>query len=393
MTDTRPCVLLVLEATFPREGGGGAESQVFTLARCLAARGLRIVVVVPRVAEGPQALRETIEHFEVVRIPYPRTRVLGGIVLLARLAALLVAWRGRYSAIHAHIAHNMAATSTVVGRLLGKPVFVKITGVHEIHGGILDPRPRLSVRLRRWALRRATRMQATSTRISRLLVDRGFGPAQVALLPNGVDTARFARRSRNAALRGELCGDAPRVGIFVGRLSPEKALFLLLDAWARAFDPRACLLLVGEGPLRDELGARARELGIASQVVFAGHRADVGDLLSTADFAILPSHGEGLSNALLEYMAAELPVVGSRVSGTEDFVEAAHGWLFEPGDGAGLERALRAVSAMPDADLRRMGLAARDRVESLASLDAVTGRLLSLYGLEPAGPLAAAQAA
>jgi len=389
MTDADRTVLLVLEGTFPRHGGGGAESQVATLARCLAARGVRVVVIVPRVPGGPQALRERIENYEVVRIPYPRVRLLGGLVLLARLFWRLVAWHRRYAVIHAHIAHNMAAASALAGRLLRKRVFVKITGVHEMHGGILDPHPGFTARLRRAALLHATGMQATSTRIGKLLVERGFARSQVALVPNGVDTARFARRPCDAQLKSELCADAARVGIFVGRLSMEKGHPLLLEAWAAALagSPGTRLLLVGEGPLRDGLQQAAQRLGIGAQVVFAGHRDDVERLLAIADFAILSSHGEGLSNALLEYMAAELPVVGSRVSGTEDFIEhGSNGWLFEPGDGAGLARALREVALTPEDELRRMGRQARERVQSVASSEAVTGRLLALYGFDAPQP-------
>ena len=389
MTEAARTVLLVLEGTFPRHGGGGAESQVATVARCLAARGVRVVVIVPRVPGGPQALAERIENYEVVRIPYPRVRLLGGLVLLARLFWRLLAWHRRYVVIHAHIAHNMAATSAIAGRLLRKPVFVKITGVHEMQGGILDPAPGFAARLRRAALMSATRIQATSSRIGKLVVERGFAPSQVALVPNGVDTDRFARRPCAPGLRRELCGDATRVGIFVGRLSAEKGQPLLLEAWAAALAqaPGTRLLLVGEGPLREMLQESARRLGIEKQVVFAGHRDDVDRLLAVADFAILSSHGEGLSNALLEYMAAELPVVGSRVSGTEDFIEhGRNGWLFEPGDAAALAQVLAEVAQKPDEELRQMGRQARERVQSLASLEAVTARLLSLYGFDAPQP-------
>jgi L-malate glycosyltransferase len=388
---TRPprTVVLVLEATFPRNGGGGAESQVFTLARCLRQRGVHPIVVAPRVPGGPSRTREMLEGFEVVRIPYPHVRLLGGVVLMLRLAALLVARRKSYGAIHAHIAHNMAATAVMTGLLLRKPVFVKITGMHEMHGGILDPAAPWPSRLRLAAIRHARAVQATSTRIGKLLAQRGFAPSRIALLPNGVDMSRFAGASGDPDLRRGLCGDAHRVGIFVGRLSPEKCHSMLLEAWAGAFASAtdAKLLLVGEGTLRASLEAQAKALGIASQVVFAGHRSDIAALLSVADFALLTSDAEGLSNALLEYMAAGLPVVGSRVSGTEDFItEGETGWLFEPGDGEALARQLATVRAAPAQALVRLGSQARARVRSLASLEAVTDRLLDLYGFTDAAP-------
>lgn len=382
-------VLIVLEATFPRRGGGGAESQVLAIGQCLAERGVAVQVVAPMVADGRQVARESVEGVDVVRIPYPKIKFLGSAVMLARLAALLVARRAGYSVIHAHIGHNMASVCAVVGRLLGKPVAVKLTGMHEMRGGILDPRPGIASRLRRRAIRTATVIQATSTRIGALLAERGFDAARIRLLPNGVDVRRFTTASRDAALCGELRGDAARVGIFVGRLVPEKGQDLLIEAWARACGarPDMRLVLVGDGPERAPLAALAARLGLADRVVFAGHRDRVEACLACADFAILPSLAEGLSNALLEYMAAGLPVVGSRVSGTEDFVvEGETGWLFEPGSAAELERRLSQAAALGEAALRRMGDNARDRILASASLEAVTAELIRCYGFAAADP-------
>ena len=379
-------VLTVLEGTYPRHGGGGAESQVLTLTTRLQKSGVPVSVVVPRVADGPQATRDEVAGVPVVRIAYPRVKLVGGAVMLCRLATHL--WRRRrdYEVIHAHIAHNMAAVACVVGRALGKRVYVKITGMREMRGGILDPQPGFSSRLRRRAVQRATAVQATSTRIAQLLRDCGFTAAQVAVLPNGVDTQRFVPLQRDPAARTRHFGDARRVGVFVGRLAPEKGQELLIEAWSRAFPGRTdCrLLLVGDGPTRGTLEALASQRGIAGAVVFAGHSDDVAPWLALADFALLTSLAEGLSNALLEAMASGLPVIGSRVSGTEDFVlDGQTGELFEPGDLDGLVRALQRIDARDDAALARMGAAARAKILAEASLEAVTARLLALYGVVP----------
>lgn len=319
--DHGPAILMVLEATFPVLGGGGAENQVLNLGRSLVARGFRVEVVVPMVANGPQVAQETWEGLHVTRLRYPRVRLLGGAVMLARLAALLVARRSGTAVIHAHIANNMAAVACLVGRLLRKRVIVKLTGMKEMHGGILDPRPGLGARLKVGAMRLAAGLQATSSRIGRMLVARGFDPARVLLVPNGVAMARFAA-ARDAQLRQRLCGPARFVGLYLGRMAPEKGLEMLLQAWAAAFAARARsrLLLVGDGPLRAGLAEQAAALGIADQVVFVSHVDDVAPLVAVADVGLLTSLAEGLSNALLECMAGGLPVIGSRVSGTEDFV-------------------------------------------------------------------------
>ena len=376
-------VLMVLEATFPAHGGGGAESQVLTLSRALADRGVRVRLVAPRVPGGPQAARENVDGLEVVRIAYPRVHLFGGLILLAKLAAYLVRHRRDYSVIHAHIAHNMASVCALVGRMLGKPVFVKITGPHELVGGILDPNPDLASRLRKAAILRATTMHAISGRIRQVLIDRGFKAERVLWLPNGVDTNRFSRRPREAALRAKLCGDARLVGVCAARLVAEKDHELLLHAWSDALGKSSDvkLVLVGDGVLREPLRDLAARLGITDQVVFAGHADDVAPYLSIADFALLTSRGEGLSNSLLEYMAMGLPVVGSRVSGTEDYVVTGQtGWLFESGRRDELARALATVGAAAETELRRIGDEARNRILTTASVDAVTREWIRRYG-------------
>ncbi len=308
-------------------------------------------------------------------------------MLLLRFAWCLVTGRHRYSAIHAHIGGNMAAVASVVGSVLGKPVLVKMAGEVEFAGGVTSDRPSWTVRVRRMALRRADRLQATSTRIASALAAGGFDRERIEVLPNAVDLQRFAPRRHDAPARRELVGPgAAMVGIYVGRLEPEKDPELMVRAWARAFggDPTQVLLVVGEGTLRFGLQALVGQLGVAGSVRFLGGRRDIEHVLSAADVGLLPSRSEGLSNTLLEYMAAGLPVVGTRVSGTEDFVVTGrNGWLVEPRDEAGFARALSEASSIGDAGRRALGHQARATVVHRASLDAVVARLRVLYAGAP----------
>src|SRR5204862_5051696 len=96
----------------------------------------------------------------------------------------------------------------------------------------------------------------------------------------------------------------PPRAVFTGRLHPQKDLDVLLDAWpAVARATGAGLVLVGQGPERERLEGRARELGLGGRVHFAGAVADVADALRAADVFVLPSVAEGMSNSLLEAMA------------------------------------------------------------------------------------------
>jgi glycosyltransferase involved in cell wall biosynthesis len=233
-------------------------------------------------------------------------------------------------------------------------------------------------RLARSWLRRATAVQAISTRIAGEVARHGFPPERIVVLPNAVDTARFQVRTTTRA------PGAPFRAVFVGRLVAEKGLGTLLCAWARAFGGRGRvdfrLELVGGGPAEGELRAQAAALGIADQIAFLGHRDRVEEILAEADVGLLPSRIEGLSNTLLEYMASGVPPVASRVSGSEDFVvPGANGWLFPVGDVTALCACLGEAAALSPERLAAMGRRARADVESGASLDRVVGRLTALY--------------
>ncbi len=375
-------VLMVLESCYPTEGGGGAEGQVRTISRYLAERGIPVEIIAPLTREAPRAVHDEVDGVAVWRIPYPKMRFIGGMMMLVRFAAYLVRHRREYDVIHAHIAHNMAAVSCIVGRMLGKTVIVKLTGWLEIKHGVLAPGLNPMMAAKRAALRLAHYIQATSTQIRDRLLARGFREDRVCVIPNAVDIRRFVGAHREVP-------DASRslTGVYVGRLVPEKGLDALVAAWTQAYtvNDRVCLMMIGEGGLREELGALIRSLGREHQLKLLGARADVEEFLAAADFGVLPSLYEGLSNTLLEYMAAGLPVLGTRVSGTEDFIENGKcGWLVEAGDVAGMTASLREIARMDRSALAQLGVTARQRVTARAGIDAVVARLAELYDMSAA---------
>jgi glycosyltransferase involved in cell wall biosynthesis len=381
MPERRQRVLMILESGFPVRGGGGAESQVRTLALELMRRGHRVTVLTPLVTNAPQARVGRSSGIPVCRLRYPRVRGLGRFVLWARLAAFLLGHGRRYDAWHVHIAHYLGALACRLAGPLRKPVVVKISGWWELERGLLAPRigPFERIGLR-W-LRRAHAVQAISQRLAADVARAGFAPERILALPNAVDTGRFGAHARRH-------GGPPRVFLFVGRLAREKDLGTLLAAWAEAFAGRGQgrLQLVGAGYLEPALRSQAAQLGIEADIDFLGHRDDIETLIAAADLGVLPSITEGLSNTLLEFMAGGLPVVASRVSGSEDLVVGGrNGWLFEPRDVPALAAALREAASLPAAALDALGDRARADIEAFASLEAVTGRLLALYrGDDPA---------
>lgn len=367
-------ILMVLESSYPAPRGGGAEGQVRTLAMALRARGQRVTVLVPRQRHGPQQRIARIDGIPVCRLAYPQVRLLGGPWLWLMLAAFLCRRRHRYDVWHAHITHHLAAVCAVLGRALKVPVLTKVAGHWELEHGALAPDSGLVNRLAGLGLRQIEVWLAVSRRMASALAAQGIPESRIALVPNAVDTTRFAHLRQRP--------DVPARFIFIGRMVPVKCLDLLLDAFSdiSGAHPAASLRLVGTGPLESGLKAQAQHLGIADRVTFAGHRSGIEAELAAANIGVLCSRLEGLSNTLLESMAAGLPMVASRVSGNEDFVrEGENGWLFEPGDRAGLARCLMAAAALTPDARSAMGERARAAVQQQASLERVLAQLMPLY--------------
>src|SRR5712691_4775862 len=127
---------MVLESRFPTTHGGGAESQVRTLGVHLRRLGHRVIVLTPRLPDGPQATVGRHFGLAVVRLVYPTVSVLGAMVMLIRLAAFLIGRRRHYDVIHVHIAHHMGALCCLLGPWLGKRVIVKVSGWWELELGV-----------------------------------------------------------------------------------------------------------------------------------------------------------------------------------------------------------------------------------------------------------------
>jgi glycosyltransferase involved in cell wall biosynthesis len=222
-----------------------------------------------------------------------------------------------------------------------------------------------------------------STATSRNLKDSGFPSARLRFIPNGVDTERFRPGS---------AGDAPwtppprwpvtgPVVVTVSRLVPAKGLDVMLRAWRLVTEaaPAAHLVIVGDGPLRDECEAATRDLGLTDSVVFLGSRPDIPEILRRSHVYVSSSRTEGMSNALLEGLASGLPLVATRVGGAEDTVDdRVNGVLVHADDPAALASALREV-LLDDGTRDAMGAASRRMAVERFALEKVVDRYLGLF--------------
>ncbi|HZC80055.1 MAG TPA: glycosyltransferase, partial [Ktedonobacterales bacterium] len=249
----------------------------------------------------------------------------------------------------------------------------------------IPPRGWFARQVNALAFRSATGVIANSRHVMEFTrATYGLDARPIRVIPNGVDLAVPTRESpaarAAAGLSLKLSPDALVVGA-VGRISVEKnpRLFSELAARIGKGPGRIQFVLVGDGPAMAELRAFVDSLGLGERLVLAGGREDVASLLPAFDIFVSTSNTEGMPNAVMEAMAAGLPVVATRVGGTEEVVEEGRtGFLVEPGDlGALVDRTRRLIA---EERLRAdMGHLGRSRIESVFPMEKMVTATAALY--------------
>ena len=358
-----------------RDGSiGGAQRQARLLAREVSRRGLPVFVV--NQSSRLLARSRSVPADGVQHVTLPIIRGASRWSFLLSFVVWATVNRRRFDVIHAH-STSAGLTAGVVGRLLHRPVIVKVTGMQAV-AALADRGP--TWRLRRWLLdRTAETLVAVSTQMMQALSEVGIGRDRRVLIPNGVRLAPVAVETRAAARRQWLGEVAGAVVLYVGRLERVKGVERLLPMWsARPGHDAATLVIVGDGPLRAQLEREAAVRGLGRSVRFLGSHPEVAAFYLMTDVFVLPSATEGLSNALLEAMAAGLPVVASNVGGNRDVVEnGVSGFLVDWADPRNPAELVGRL--LDDAALRRrLGAAASRRARDF-SIATVADRYADLY--------------
>lgn len=351
----------------PCDDVGGTEAMVSTLVRLMDRRSIaaHVITLAP---PGPVA-RELRE----LGLPVRSLGGRGALVAFLRLASVL--WRERFDVI---VVYGFRPGAVV--RLLRPVVARRSRLVRAVRGRHVsaqehsdDVKARALLRLEVLASPLVHVYDANSEGALRLLADAGIRRGKLRYIPNGIDVSLWPRRDQ--------AGLPPKV-VCVARFVPVKRQADLVLA-ARDLHQTGLyfrLVLVGDGPTRPAVKRLAEE-GIGELFEFPGVLtvAEIKQLLSRAYAFCLPSAGEGMPGSVLEAMACELPVVGTRVNGTADLVvDGETGLLVSPGRPTELAEALGALLADP-ALSRRMGEAGRERVASCFGIDRMVGAKQDLY--------------
>jgi len=362
---------------------GGTERQVLSLALGLDPSRFDVQFgCLNRVGD----LREAIERSGKPLAEYRIDRLYGPRALRRQFQFARDLRRNRIQVVHTYgFWSNVFAIPAA--RLAGVPLVVAAIRdtCHE-----LTPAQRAVQRL---ACRLADAIVVNAEAIKHRLTGDGYRPDRIVVIPNGVDLSRFNRPHDPGGVRRELglSLDTPLVAVFA-RLTPVKGIEYFLEAAAgvRTRFPAARFLVVGEG--RDmqngtrvpgtyerDMKAYAARLGLGDRVVFTGLRQDVPEMLKDVTVSVLSSLHEGLSNTVLESMAAGVPVVATTTGGNPELVaDGVTGLLVPPRDSGALAQAMGRL--LGDRELAaRLGQAGRQRVVERFSNEQMVGRTERFY--------------
>lgn len=341
-----PPVVLLLITTFDI---GGAERVYVDLAKGLVGRGYRVIAASLQWRSGDVARALAGTGASPVDLGM-RGKIDATVIL--RLVRLLR--RERVSVIytfliHAHLIGRLA------GRLAGTPVVLSSQQTMSWESRTVE-------RLNRATARWCTAVVGVSRNVSRYLTDRvGVPAAKVVTIYNCVDVSAFdGVRLPKAAAGGPFIGS-------IARLDPAKDHTSLLHAFAIVLQRYlgARLVLAGAGPERERLECLAASLGVGGAVEFLGHVDDVRPIHRRLDVFVQSSHVEGMPIAVLEALAAALPVVATRVGGNEEAVlDGVGGLLVPPQNPEAIADAITRFIEHPEV-ARQMGAAGRRHVENV----------------------------
>jgi sugar transferase (PEP-CTERM/EpsH1 system associated) len=280
-----------------------------------------------------------------------------------------------------HIAHTHAWGTLLEGFVAARLARVPIV-VHGEHGTIKDA-TKTHIYIQRLLWRLTDQVLSVSEVLRQKLCETvGFPKERIRVVTNGVDLSRFGVTGHLTDYKSAL-GLRPDTLTFgtVGRLVPVKCYPVLLQASRLILEqhPTACLIVVGDGPLHDELTAMVRQYNVADRVKFLGWRSDVSEILKALDVFVLASESEGMSNTILEAMASGRPVVATSVGGNVELVvEGETGLLVPPGDPKALAEAVTTLLRDPPRR-SQMGQLGRQRASEYFSLETMARNYASFY--------------
>jgi len=347
---------------------GGIESVVASLSTGLAARD-HAIRVVALLGTGENDRCDAFADFARNGVELMEIR-LSGRQYREEIRRLVGVFRDAPPAvIHSHGYH-----ADVVGwrsaRVVGLPI---VSTVHGFTGGNL--KNRAYEWIDRKLLARFDAVVAVSQPLAQRLEGSGVNASRLHAVPNGLSQPAPMDRARARQALG--IGEDQVVVGWVGRLTAERGPDVFVDAIAR-LSPTVTASVVGAGPLRQPVEARARQIGVASRIRWHGLVVGAGGLVSAFDVLVLSSRTEGTPIVLLEAMAAGVPVVATSVGGIPDVAPAGEVMLVPPDSPERLAHAITDCLADPGATAGRVARA-RERIRAAYAIEPWLDRYETVY--------------
>jgi len=375
---------------------GGVETHARQLVRHLNRRGFGVQVVTKRIHPNDPA-EDRLDDIRVRRVgPAGERRAGGKWMAIPSFFSQAIALADDVDAIVCVDYRGIGIAAVLAGRRIRRPVILQAATAGVLasaaeHDASGVPAESALVRLikapARAVYRRADEYVCIGRDIERETLNAGIPRERVHYVPHGVDLQRFRPATadeRSQIRQAEGWPSDRSIVLFVGRLSTEKGVLDLLDAWRMLDDRRAWLVLVGpDMPAHPwDAGAKARAFIEAHQledrVRLYGPSTDTARLYRAADVFVQPSHFESFGISVIEAMASGVPVIASKVGGMRDFLaDGENALLHEPRSAAAVAAALR--RALDDAGLRsRLAAAARRTVQQQFDDEALFDRYAAL---------------
>lgn len=361
---------------------GGYERAAERLSRELVRQGAAVTVITDR-RDRQWPARENLDGVQLVRLwCWFRPRLHLATSLFSHTLWLLMHGR-RFDIWHVHQYGTHGTLAVLIGKLLGRPVVLKLTnsGTESI-GATLSHLP--LARIHHWSHRSATAVVAISRETAEEARLFGIHANRIERIPNGIDLTEFepASPTTKHSIRERSRAGPGILVLFVGRMAQQKGLLGLISAWSflkESQDTLSRLYLIGDGPQRGAIEREIASRNLQDSVTLVGASPQVADWMRMADIYVLSSDWEGLSNTTIEAMASGLPSVVTAVSGMRDLVESNDAGIVVPcADPQAMAEALSRL--MSDTALReRMGTSARRAIVRDFSIQVVARAHLAVY--------------
>lgn len=351
---------------------GGAEKLLMTKAEVMARHGVELTVITTHWRPNCPDMVRDLGALGVKVVPFPGRRIVS-VRRFIKLVRYLK--RERFDVLHTHL-----TGATILGAVGGRVCDIPV--VTTLHNTEMDSQSHFyQGRLESWLLKHWVSELVGVGEKTAAAHESRVANRRIDVIPNAVSEAPVLSSDQRQSIRQGMTGDADgTILISVGRLTQQKGFADLLDAFSRIhkIKPEAKLVIVGRGPLENDLQQQIHLLGLDDAVYMLGLRSDVPILLAASDVYVSASHWEGLPVAMLEAMSASLPIVATRVGDVPDVLGTEAGILVEPQQSRHLAETV--LQLMGDEE-RQSSLAssAKKVVEQRFGAQAWGGKLRAVY--------------